>query len=160
MAASPANEEIASVRFVQRILLAVLLLGLLGTGAELVLLNHVKKFAQWPPLVLIVLGLVAIGWHTISHGRASGWVVQVLMFAFIFAGLAGFYLHFQGSAEFKLESNPTLKGWELFWAAMSASAAAASAGCDDPARSYRLGVRQDQSRVSRRKRCLRVVPVC
>jgi hypothetical protein len=31
-------------------------------------------------------------------------------------------LHFQGSAEFKLESNPTLKGWELFWAAMRSKA--------------------------------------
>jgi hypothetical protein len=115
-------EETASVRFVQRILLVVLLLGLLGTGAELVLLNHVEKFAQWAPLVLIVLGLVAIGWHSMSQGRASGRAVQVLMFAFIFAGLAGFYLHFQGSAEFKLESNPTLKGWELFWAAMRSKA--------------------------------------
>ena len=36
--------------------------------------------------------------------------------------IAGFYFHFQGSVEFKLESNPTLNGWQLFWAAMRSKA--------------------------------------
>jgi hypothetical protein len=40
------------------------------------------------------------------------------MVAFIAAGLAGVYLHYQGSVEFKLESNPSLAGWQLFWQAI------------------------------------------
>jgi len=37
-------------------------------------------------------------------------------------GLAGLYFHYQGSAEFKLESNPSLRGWPLFWAAVKGKA--------------------------------------
>jgi hypothetical protein len=44
------------------------------------------------------------------------------MIAFIAAGFAGFYFHYQGSVEFKLESNPSLAGWRLFWEAIRAQA--------------------------------------
>jgi hypothetical protein len=40
------------------------------------------------------------------------------MIAFVASGLAGVYFHFQGSAEFKLEGNPSLRGWALFWEAI------------------------------------------
>ncbi|HEX5606857.1 MAG TPA: hypothetical protein VFY96_10100 [Candidatus Binatia bacterium] len=39
---------------------------------------------------------------------------------FLLAGLAGIALHFQSSMEFRLETNPSLNGWALFWAAISA----------------------------------------
>ena len=45
-----------------------------------------------------------------------------LMLAFVVSGLAGIYLHFQGSAEFKLESNPKLGGMALFWEAIRSKA--------------------------------------
>jgi uncharacterized membrane protein len=39
---------------------------------------------------------------------------------FLIAGVAGIALHYQSSMEFKLETNPSLIGWALFWAVMSA----------------------------------------
>ena len=45
-----------------------------------------------------------------------------VMCGFVAAGLAGVYFHFQGSAEFKLESQPTLAGMALFWEAIRAKA--------------------------------------
>jgi hypothetical protein len=50
--------------------------------------------------------------------RALRW----LMLAFVISGLAGVYFHFQGSAEFKLESNPKLDGMALFWEAIRGKA--------------------------------------
>jgi hypothetical protein len=115
-------EESVSLRFIRHVLLGALVLGVLGTGAELVLLNHVEEFTQWTPLALIVLALAAIAWYLISGAPASVRALQWLMIAFVVAGFAGFYFHFQASVEFKLESNPTLNGWKLFWAAMRSKA--------------------------------------
>jgi hypothetical protein len=46
--------------------------------------------------------------------------VQGIMGLFLMAGAAGIALHYQSSIEFKLETNASLSGWALFWAAMSA----------------------------------------
>lgn len=106
----------------RRILLGVLVLGLIGTGCELLLLDHTEEFVQWAPLALIGLSLAAVGWHLFAGGRASLRAMQGLMVACIVAGFVGMYFHYQGSAEFKLESNRSLKGWDLFWAAMRSKA--------------------------------------
>lgn len=106
----------------RRLLLLVLVLGLGGTGTELLLLSHTEEVAQWAPLVLILSCLVAIGWYLIGGGLASLRLIQVLMLACIVSGFAGVYFHYQGSVEFKLESNRALKGWDLFWAAMRSKA--------------------------------------
>jgi hypothetical protein len=116
------DEESISLRFMRRILLGTLVLGLIGTGGELLLLNHVEELTQWAPLVLIVLALAAIAWYSISRAPASVRALKWVMIAFVIAGFAGFYFHLQGSMEFKLESYPTLKGWELFWTSMRSKA--------------------------------------
>lgn len=106
----------------RQILLGVLVLGFVGTGSELLLLDHTEEFFQWAPLALIGLSLAAVGWHLLAGGRASLRLMQGVMVACIVAGFAGMYFHYQGSAEFKLESNRSLKGWDLFWAAMRSKA--------------------------------------
>ena len=45
------------------VLFAILLLGMIGIGAELILLDHTEDWRQWIPLILIGLGLLASGWH-------------------------------------------------------------------------------------------------
>jgi hypothetical protein len=107
---------------VRRMLLAILLLGLLGTCTELLLLNHTEDLRQWIPLALIGAGLVALVWHALTDSVASARATRWTMVGFIAGGLAGIYFHYQGSAEFKLESNPMLAGWALFWAAIGAKA--------------------------------------
>ena len=105
---------------IRKVLLSVVLLEMVGTTTELVLLEHTEDIRQWIPLVLLAVGFVAVIWQNFDHGEFSARLVRWLMISFIGAGLAGIYFHFQGSAEFKLESNPSLRGWPLFWAAIRA----------------------------------------
>jgi hypothetical protein len=96
----------------------ILLLGVLGAGVELLLLGHTEDWRQWIPLALQGSTVAVLVWHFAERGPRSTRAIQLIMIAFIVAGLAGVYYHLQGSAEFKLESNPSLAGWALFWEAM------------------------------------------
>ena len=107
---------------IRAFLLTIFILGSVGSGAELLLLNHLESLLQWIPVVLILLSFLVLGWHAVRRTRASARAIQGVMIAFIAAGLAGFYFHYQGSAEFKLESNPSLAGWQLFWEAIRGKA--------------------------------------
>jgi hypothetical protein len=115
----PKRGAIATIR---AILLAILLLGMLGTGAELLLIKHTEDPKQWIPLVLIASAFIILIWHAAQRRRLSLRFFQAVMIAFIAGGVAGFYFHYRGSVEFKLESKPSLKGWALFWEAMGSKA--------------------------------------
>jgi len=106
---------------VRRVLLAILALGIAGSLTELILLNHTEDVFQWVPLILLAAGGAALVWHSASGGGgASVRLLRWLSCGFVAAGLAGVYFHFQGSAEFKLESQPNLAGMALFWQAIRA----------------------------------------
>ena len=111
-------DDVRTVSLIRAMLLAIFLMGSIGSGMELLLLNHIESLLQWIPVVLILLSLCVFGWHGIRGNTASTRAIQWTMVAFIAAGLAGVYLHYQGSVEFKLESNPSLAGWQLFWQAI------------------------------------------
>jgi len=104
----------------RRIVLAILVLGMAGTSTELILLKHTEDALQWVPLVLLGTGGAVLGWNSVSGGGASLRLMRWLMWGFVAGGLAGVYFHFQGSAEFKLESQPNLAGMALFWQAIGA----------------------------------------
>ena len=70
-------------------MLGILLLGIVGTGVELVLLNHYEDAWQYAPLILIVLALVALAVHRAGRGTASLRTFQGIMVLFVVAGLAG-----------------------------------------------------------------------
>ena len=116
------DKEVRTVSLIRAMLLTIFILGSVGSGAELLLLNHVESLLQWIPLFLILLSFVVLGWHLVGRTPASTRAIQGAMVAFIAAGLAGFYFHYQGSVEFKLESNPSLAGWRLFWEAIRVKA--------------------------------------
>ena len=48
---------------IRAMLLTIFILGSVGSGAELLLLNHVESLLQWIPLLLILLSFVVLGWH-------------------------------------------------------------------------------------------------
>jgi hypothetical protein len=110
------------IKAIRCTIFTLLLLGMLGSGTELILLNHMEDRLQWVPLVLLVIGLLGSGWHAFRSTASSVRALRTIFFAFVVAGLAGMYFHYQGSVEFKLESNPSLKGWELFWQAIFSKA--------------------------------------
>ena len=98
--------------------MAILLMGLLGTGVELLLLEHTEGFWQWVPLLLIAIGLIVLSWGLLYPGRRNIRLLQGTMILFVLSGLVGLVLHYQGNAEFELEMYPSLKGLELFWEAI------------------------------------------
>ncbi|MGZ9262993.1 MAG: hypothetical protein ACXW6V_26295 [Candidatus Binatia bacterium] len=113
------ESRLASLR---KILLAILALGMIGAVTELILLKHTEDIYQWTPLVLLGVGLPVLAWQGVRGDVFSLQLLRWLMCGFVAAGIAGVYFHFQGSAEFKLESQPNLAGMALFWAAIGAKA--------------------------------------
>ena len=103
-------------------LAAILLLGLVGSGAELWLLEHYKDKAQLIPFVAIGATLLALGWHRLSPGPRSQQSLQVVLSLMLVAGLAGVVLHVRGNAEFQREMDPSLAGWPLWWKTLRAKA--------------------------------------
>jgi hypothetical protein len=101
------------------LLLALLIIGLVGMGAELLLLRHTETVWELIPLILIVWAMATVAWHGISRGRGSIRALQATMALFLLAGLVGFVLHYQANMEFRLETNPSLSGWALVWAVLS-----------------------------------------
>ena len=99
-------------------LMAILLMGLLGTGVELLLLEHTEGFWQWVPLFLIAVGVIVLCWGVLYPGRRTIRVLQGTMSLLVLSRLVGFILHYQGNTEFELEMYPSLKGMELVWEAI------------------------------------------
>jgi hypothetical protein len=73
-------------------------------------------------LILIALAIFASSWQARRATALEVRILQALLLGFILSGFVGIYFHYQGSAEFKLESNPSLAGWALFREAIRAKA--------------------------------------
>ena len=112
----------------RRILLVTLVLGLVGTGVELLLLEHFEDWRQMIPLGLIAGALVVLAWHGAQRGSAPVQVLQVLMLMFVLAGVLGLTLHYRGNAEFELEMYPDRTGMELFRESMMGATPALAPG--------------------------------
>lgn len=106
----------------RRWLLAVLVLGICGVAAELVLLAHYETIDQLIPLGLGAAGLAVLAWVTVAPGAASVAAAKTVMAGFMVSGAVGMWLHFQANAEFQLEIDPTLGGLALFWKVVQAKA--------------------------------------
>ena len=100
------------------LLMGILLLGLVGTGVELLLLEHTDGFWQWNPLLLILISFVVLGWHAADRQAPSTQVLRATMLLFVVSGATGIVLHYRGNVEFELEMYPSLSGMELFWEAL------------------------------------------
>jgi hypothetical protein len=98
--------------------LGALLLGIAGTGAELLVVGHTEDALQWAPLIMILLSLLVLAWHAAARSATSVRVLQAIMILFIVAGATGLVAHWQGKMEFKREMDPSLSGAKLFLEAM------------------------------------------
>jgi hypothetical protein len=102
--------EPAPLAFIRRFLLWSLMAGIVGTGAELILLGHIESLTQWVPLVILGIALPVLVWHAVSPQKQTVRLVQVLMAAFVLSGFVGVGLHYDGNAEFESELHPTDAG--------------------------------------------------
>lgn len=118
----------SSVHIIRHILLFTLVLGLVGTGIELLLLEHFEEWRQMIPLGLIACALLVLAWHGVHRGPAPVRALQVLMIIFAIAGATGLTLHYKGNVEFELEMYPTRSGLELFRKAMMGATPALAPG--------------------------------
>jgi hypothetical protein len=110
------------VQNVRRLLFAVLVLGMLGTGSELLLLNHLENWTQLIPIGLLACAVLALAWLVVRPGSAPMMLFQGTMALFVAAGVIGIVLHYQGARAFQLEVNPSLNGSALFWKTVRAKA--------------------------------------
>jgi hypothetical protein len=107
---------------IRRVLLAILIIGLVGTATELLLLDHDEEAIQLVPLTLIAIAFVAITWHALNPGSASLRLFQIVMVLFIIAGGVGIILHYRANVEFQREVDPSIAGWALIVKATKAKA--------------------------------------
>ena len=91
-------------------LLGLFMIGMGGTGVELLLLEHTEGFWQQVPLGLMGLGGAVLAWYAVTGGSTSLRLFRGMMGAFVMSGVVGLWLHYQGNAEFELEIYPSLEG--------------------------------------------------
>ena len=106
----------------RRILLAILVLGVAGILAELLLLNHIEDTAQFIPVGLGAATLLLCVVVALKPATATIRLFQLVMVLMIVSGAVGIYLHYAATTEFQLEMDPTLTGFALFKKAIVAKA--------------------------------------
>ena len=110
------------LRAIRGLLLAILVVGLLGTATDLILLGHYEEPWQAAPLVLIAAALALIAMVAVTHSAVAVRVLQITMWLFIVTGGLGVFLHYSGNREFQHELDPSLSGWTIFTTVMTAKA--------------------------------------
>jgi hypothetical protein len=114
-----ALSEPGTMRMVRRALLALLVVFMLGTGTDLMLLDHHEGAWQLVPLALLAAGLLVAAW-SVRGGVGAVTTMRILMVLFVAAGFMGIVLHSLGNREFQLEMDPAAGGWPLFWKVVTA----------------------------------------
>jgi hypothetical protein len=112
----------------RRLLLAVMVIGIVGLEAELLLLEHFEGVWQWVPVIALALGLVLTLAVWMRPARATLRAFQALCAVFVAAGAVGVYLHMDGNIEFAREGDPSLGGLALLWEALSGATPALAPG--------------------------------
>ena len=97
----------------RRGLLLIFVLGTVGLGTELLLLDHFEEWRQQVPLVLLALGLVLVAIRPFYRGAIILRLFRLTMLAFVLGGMVGLWFHLSANMEFELEMYPTLSGLEL-----------------------------------------------
>ncbi len=124
----PRGGESGPIRTLRAALLVIFAIGVLGTGTELLLLEHTEDVWQWIPLVLMAISAVVLVWLVAVGGRTSLLAFQATMALFVLSGFVGLFLHYRGNVEFEIEMYPTRSGLELFWEAIKGATPALAPG--------------------------------
>lgn len=107
---------------------AILIVGIVGLLAELLLIEHTESRIQWIPLVCLFVGLASCIWLSRRPGETALRFFQFVMAVFVIAGIAGLYFHYAGNVEFALERDSSLGGTALFWKALTGATPALAPG--------------------------------
>lgn len=98
---------------VRRAMLWLLLVGAVGTLADLVLAKHWKELTQWPPLVLLAGVAAVAGWTLWRESPAAWRAVRGVSWLSVPATAAGLFFHVRANVEWAREGQADLTGWPL-----------------------------------------------
>jgi len=108
--------------------LGVFVIGVLGTGVELLFLGHTQGITQLIPLVLLVMSLLALAWYVLNRKSASLRTFQITVVLVLTSGLVGTGLHYRANQKFELEADPNMTGFALLSKVMTGAAPALAPG--------------------------------
>jgi hypothetical protein len=128
--------EAPGLDIIRRLILLLLTVAMIGTAADLMLLDHHEGFWQMVPLGVIALGIVSVALTALKGGAGTVTLMRVTMALFICSGFVGMGLHYIGNNEFQLEMDPSLHGWSLFVKSITSKAPPALA----PAAMIQMGL--------------------
>ena len=97
----------------RRLAFYLLLFATLGTGIELIFLEHFEDPWQWAPIALLGVGLVLGAAVVLRPSRPTVRALQLLMISYVLSAGVGLYLHLKANVEFELELRPTMANTEL-----------------------------------------------
>jgi hypothetical protein len=103
------------------LLLLVLVFGVIGILAELLLLGHDEDTLQFIPLGVGVAYLLVCAWYAAARGRGAVLAVRVVSGMASVSAAVGIFLHYRANVEWELETTPTMHGMELFREAVTGS---------------------------------------
>jgi hypothetical protein len=106
-------DEPAVLAPLRRALTWIAVAGFAGTAGDLLLLEHYEDPWQWAPLAIAAAGIAALAAQIIQPSGASLLTTRAVMTASIVAAVTGVWLHYRGSMEFQLETDPSLGGLGL-----------------------------------------------
>jgi len=104
------------------ILLAIFVLGAVGTAGELLLVGHFEDPWQWLPLGLLGLALLALVAYGVTRSRPALQAFRGVMVLLPPSAVVGLMLHFRANVEFALEGHPDLEAGALIWEAVQGTA--------------------------------------
>ena len=107
--------ESSSFQRLRRFLSGVVMLGVLGMGAELLLIGHVDGVYQLVPVIVLAVVALGLAWSLVRPRPLAVWVVRFAMLSSVASGLVGVFLHYRGTKAFELEMYPTLSGPALLF---------------------------------------------
>jgi hypothetical protein len=117
------DESLATLVTLRRLLLGILVFGLVGTAAELVLIGHDEDGWQMIPLVVLGAAILASVVMVVTRTQVSAIrLFRAAMVLLMVSGATGSVLHYRANMEFKLEMDPSLSGFALFSSIVRAKA--------------------------------------
>ena len=97
----------------RRLALYLLLIGVIGVGVELLLLEHFEDPWQWAPIALLAMGALLGATVAFQPSRRLVRALQALMLLYLVTSALGIFFHLRSNVEFELELRPSMAGLEL-----------------------------------------------
>ncbi len=104
----------SSTEWWRQLVLAILIIGTVGTAIELLLLGHYEDRWQLAPLVLAATVLLTLTWYRFSSSHRPVLAVRWLSIVTAASAAVGIYFHYMANVEWELETTPELHGLALF----------------------------------------------